>query len=79
MSDSRAHHPTAIVTGNVVGQYLRHGVPVAGREVRQEALAQLACRVFQPWDRSAELVEPRDRGVYVCLVEYLAAVDQVAI
>ena len=36
VSDSGAHHPTAIVAGNVVGQYLRHGGPVAGREVRQE-------------------------------------------
>ena len=28
--------------------------------------------------RSIELVEPRERGVEVCLVEHLAAVDQVA-
>ena len=33
---------------NVVGQHLRHGVPVAGREVRLQALVHLACRVFQP-------------------------------
>ena len=29
--------------------------------------------------RSAEFVEPRDRGVEVCLVEYLAAIDQFAV
>ena len=46
MSDSCAHHPTAIVTGKVVGQYLRHGIPVACREVRSEALGHLACRVL---------------------------------
>ena len=63
---------------NVVGQYLGHGVPVAGREVRQEALGHSACRVFQPRCRTAELVESRERGVEVCLVEYLEAVDQVA-
>ena len=39
VSDPGVHDPTAIVAENVVGQYLRHGVPVAGREVRQEALA----------------------------------------
>ena len=33
-----AHHPTAIVRGKVVGQYLGHGVPVARRKARQEAL-----------------------------------------
>ena len=36
MSDSRAHHPAAIVHRNVVGQCLSHGVPVAGREVRSK-------------------------------------------
>ena len=65
-------------TGKVVGQHLRHGVPVAGGEVRQEALIHLACRVFQPRCRPAELFESRDRGVQVCLVEYFAAVDHVA-
>ena len=72
------HDPTAIVDGNVVGQHLRHRRPVAGREVRQEALVHLACRVFQPRRRPAELVEPRERGVEVCLVEYFAAIDQFA-
>ena len=64
---------------NVVGQCLGHGVPVAGREVRKEALEHLACRVFQPRCRPAELVEPRERGVDVGLVEKFAAVDQVAV
>ena len=48
VSDSRAHHPAAIVSGKVVGQHLRRGVPVSGREVHQEAFGHLACRVFQP-------------------------------
>ncbi len=34
-SDSRAHHPPAIVAENVVSQSFGHGVPVAGREVRR--------------------------------------------
>ena len=42
------HNPTTIVRETVVGQHLRHGVPVAGREVRQEALEHSACRVLQP-------------------------------
>ena len=78
VSDARVHDPTAIVSGNVVGQYLRHGVPVAGREVRPEALGYSACRVFQPRRRRTEFVEARERGVEVGLVEHLAAVDQVA-
>ena len=78
VSDAGIHHPTTIVGGNVVGQYLSHGVPVAGREVRLEALVRSACRVFQLRRRTTELVEPRERGVEVGLVEHLAAVDQVA-
>ena len=72
VSDARVHHPTAIVGANVVGQYLGHGVPVAGREVRPEALEHSACRVFQPRRWSAELVEASERGVDVCLVEQFA-------
>ena len=34
VSDPGVHDPTAIVRGSVVGQHLRHRVPVAGREVR---------------------------------------------
>ena len=44
-----------------------------------EAFGHLACRVFQPRCRPAELIEPRERGVQVCLVEDLAAVDHVAV
>ena len=78
MSDSRVHDPAAIVDGYIVGQYLRHGVPVAGREVRQEALAHLACRVFQPRRLRVQFLKAGERGVEVCLVEDFAAVDQVA-
>ena len=38
-----------------------------------------ACRVFQPRRLRLQFVEPRERGVEVCLVEELAAVDQVAV
>ncbi len=69
VSDSRVHHATTIVAAIIVGQDLRHRVPVAGREVRLEALVHLACRVFQPRRRTTELVEPRERGVEVFLVE----------
>ena len=65
VSDAGAHHPTAIVTENVVGQYLRYGVPVAGCKAGREALVNLACRVFQLRRRTAELVEFRERGVDV--------------
>ena len=65
VSDAAAHHPTTIVIAHVVGHYLRHGVPVASREVRVEAVVHLACRVLQPRCRSAELVESCERGVEV--------------
>ena len=48
LSDSGAHHATAVVAVVVVGHRLGHGVPVAGREARPEAFEHLACRVFQP-------------------------------
>ena len=79
MSDSRAHHSTAIVIGEDVAQYLRHGVPLAGRKARQEALSHLACRVFQPRRRSAQLFELRERGVEVSFIEYLHAGDHFAV
>ena len=44
----------------------------------EESLVDTACRVFKPPRRSTELVELCDRSVEVCLVEYLAAVEQVA-
>ena len=37
----------------------------------------MTCRVFQPTHRPAELIEPRERGVDVCLVEQLAATDHI--
>ena len=77
-SDPGVDHPTTIVIGNVVGQDLGHGVPVAGREGCLEAFDYSARRVFQPRRRPAELIESRERGVEVCLVEHLAAIDQVA-
>ena len=54
---------------------LGYRVPVTGHEVRREALDYPACRVFQPRRRTTEFVEPRERGVEVCLVEKLAAAE----
>ena len=59
---STASHPgvddsAAIVRHSVVGQELRHAVPVAGRKARVEAVVHLFCRVFQPSRRSTEFVE----------------------
>ena len=51
--DSRAHYPTAIVAEEVVGDYGRHGVPVACRKVLPIPLPHLACRVSQPRRRAA--------------------------
>ena len=75
IADSGAHHPTAIVTGKFVGQNLAHGSPVAGREVRLEALGHLACRVFQSRCLRVQFFELRERGVEVCLVENFAAAE----
>ena len=74
MSDPRTHHPTAIVTGEVVGQCFRHGAPVARRIVATKRSAHLARRVFQLRRQAAELFELRDRGVEVGILENLAAV-----
>ena len=57
MSDSGTHHPTAIVVGEAIGQYLGHGIPVEGREVLQDAVTHLAGCVFQPRCRPAEFFE----------------------
>ena len=66
VSEPGVHHPTTIVSGNVVGQHLGHGGPVAGREVCPEALGHLACRVFQPRRRrlsSSNLASAASRSV----------------
>ena len=76
--DPCVYDPPAIVDTDVVGQYLRELIPVAGCEVRHVALGRLACRVFEPWRQPAQLVEFRECGVEVCLVEQLTAAEQVA-
>ena len=78
VSDSGAHHPPAIVTGKVMGQDFRHGVPITCRVVHQVALTHLARSVLEPC-RPAELFEPRDRAVRVCVVEHFTPVDEVTI
>ena len=77
--DPGVHDVTAVIRGNVIGQYLGHGVPVAGREVGPEALLHLACRVFQSRRLRLQFIEAGERGVEVCLVEEFAAVDQIAV
>ena len=67
VSDPRVYDPPAIVDRDVVGQYLRERIPVAGCEVRRVALGRLACRVFQPPRLRAQLLEPGERGVDVIL------------
>ena len=79
MSDSPTYDATAIVVGKVVGQDLRHGVPVARREMRNVARGRLACRVFQPRCRLAELLEACECRVQVPIVEYFCAIDQFAV
>ena len=67
--DPCVYDPPAIVDTDVVGQYLRELIPVAGGEVRHIPLGHLACRVFQPRRRPTELVESRECSVEVGLVE----------
>ena len=69
MQVPQVHDSTPIFNGKVVGQHLRHYVPVLGREARLKALIHSTCSVFQLCSRLAELVEPRERGVEVGLVE----------
>src|SRR5271168_3860205 len=79
MPDSRTHHPTAIVTGKVVGECLRYDGPIAARELRQKAVGRSACHVFQTRRRPIKLVERCECGVELCLVEQLKSADQVAV
>ena len=72
------HDSTPIFNGKVVGQHLGHSSQSLGGEARLKALIHSACRVFQPRRRRLQFFEPRERGVEVCLVEYLGAVDQFA-
>ena len=76
--DPAVHHPTAIVGKKCRRPTSRPCVPLAGREVLPEALAHLACRVFQPRRLRLQFIEAGERGVQVCLVEELDAADQVA-
>ncbi len=77
--DSRAHYATTIVTRKVVGRHLGHRTPVARREVRQEAVADLAGHIVQPRCLPVQLIEPGERGVEVGLVEDLDAAVEIAV
>ena len=77
--DPGVHDLTAIVHANVVGQYLRHGVPVAGREVGQEALRPLGLPRFPaaaPAGAVPRSARARRRGL---LRRNFAAAEQVAV
>ena len=47
--------------------------------MREEALGHADCRVVQASCWRAELIEPRERGIEVCLVEHLAAAEGIAV
>ena len=67
--DPCVYDPPTIVDKDVVGQYLRERIPVAGCEVRRVALGRLACRVFQPRRRPSSAGRICECGVDVRLVE----------
>ena len=74
-TDAGIHDASAVLSGVSAARISAIAVPSrAAKHV--EALVHSACRVFQPRRRPAELVEFRERGVDVGLVEQLAAVDQ---
>ena len=76
MSGPGVHHAAAIVGGNIVGEHLGHGGPVACHVVRPKSLERLACRICQR--RPTQLVESRKRDVEVCLVEELPMFESLA-
>ena len=78
MLDSRAHHRTAIIMEKSSAMISAIASQSPAAKAREESLVDTACRVFQAPRWSTELLEAGERGVEVCLVEYLAAVDQVA-
>ncbi len=71
------HDPSVIDADIVVGHRLSHGIPVVSREVRPDVLEYARGRIFRLRCRSAELIESCDRGIEVCVVEDLSAVDHV--
>ena len=78
MSDPGAHHPPAIVGENVVGVIsARAAQSRAAKHAQKRSYTRLAA--FSSRGAAAQLLEPRERGVQVGLVEELAAVDQVAV
>ena len=78
VSDPGAHHPPTIVAANVVGQHLGHRVPVARREVRQEALVHWLAAFSSRGAGRLSSSNLASAASMSCLVEYFAAVDQVA-
>lgn len=73
------HGPAAIVVVVAIGEQVRYSVPVMGRKVRQETLAELAGCVFEPRCRTTEVVEPRQRGIEIGLVKNFVSVHAVIV
>jgi hypothetical protein len=72
------HHAAAIIDKTVVGQYLGRRRPIAVPGAGKEAVICSGRRILQPPRLWLQFLEARERGVEVCLVENLAAADQVA-
>src|ERR1700722_18365893 len=72
MQDPGVYYPPAIVDTDVLGRYVSPGLPLTASNVRVKALEYARCGVLQTRCRLAELIEPRERGIEVCLVEDFA-------
>jgi hypothetical protein len=71
------HHTDAILDESTVGQYLADRCPVVSLVVREVAVLCSCCCVFESRRLRLQFIKAGERGVQVCLVEDLAAVDQV--
>ena len=78
VSDPGAHHATTIVAEKIVGQHLGYARPSRGPRSAPGSVSYSACRVFQSRRLRLQFIKAGERGVEVCLVEDLAAVDPVA-
>lgn len=63
------HHSTSIIDETVRGQDLGYRRPIVGARAVKEPVFCAACRVLQPPRLAVQLIEPRERGVEVGLVE----------
>ncbi|HEX3286212.1 MAG TPA: hypothetical protein VHT50_16585 [Mycobacterium sp.] len=77
--DACVHYSTVIDRADVVCDTIGDRIPVSGCEVIPEAFVDLDCGAVEPLCPRAQLVESRECGIEVCLVEKLAAVDPIAL